>query len=221
MELPTENRRTAVLALAVLGVLLAAVLTVFTVFDGGDDQQSGDGGTAASASAPANQGQGGTDGGTGRPGPGAATPIVSLTDLAKAHQVMARYMAGLSTYDHDSSQASWSAPLIGLTTDEPQIKQATVLPSGKVWATCKAEQCSSKGTAVVERDALIADDLVRGSGRTISSLVKVTTTRVAAGKTSTESAEWLVSAKEDSGAWLVSGFNVFGLGDLGSDESGE
>ncbi|MGV4986297.1 hypothetical protein ACVB8X_09035 [Streptomyces sp. NRAIS4] len=223
MELPAENRRTALLALTVLGVLLAAVLTVFTVFDG-DDEPSG-GGTAASApaSASANQGQGGTDGAdSGQSGAAAATPIVSQPELVKAHALMTRYMAGLNTYDHSSSAGSWSAPLLRLTTDEPQMKQATVLPSGKAWATCQAGRCSSKGSAEVVRDAVISDDLVRGSGRSISSLVKVTATRTAGGSTTTESNRWLVTVKEDGGQWLVSGFNVFGLGDVGaSAESGE
>ncbi|AOR33069.1 hypothetical protein BFF78_20165 [Streptomyces fodineus] len=224
MELPADNRRTALLALTVLGVLLAAVLTVFTVFDG-DDGHSGAGGTAASAPASANQEQGTTGAGTGRPGAAAATPIVSLPEVVKAHAVMTRYMAGLNTYDHRSSTASWSAPLLRLTSGEPQMKQTTVLPSGKEWATCQAERCSSKGSAEVVRDAVISDDVARGSGRTISSLVTVTATRVAGGSTTTESNRWLVTVKEDGGPggqWVVSGFNVFGLGDLGaSAESGE
>ncbi|MEU6088417.1 hypothetical protein ABZ865_16620 [Streptomyces sp. NPDC047085] len=221
MELPAENKRAALLALAVLGVLLVGVLTVFTVFDG-DDEQSGDGGTTAQTSAPANPGQDAGDAGSDRPGAAAAAPIVSLPEVAKAHEAMTRYMAGLNTYDHSSSTRSWQAPLLQLTTGEPQMKQVTVLPSGRTWAQCQAEHCSSKGTAVVERDAVISDDLVRGSGRTISSLVKVTTTRVAAGKSTTESNEWLVSVKEEGREWVVSGFDVFGLGDAGaSAESGE
>ncbi|MEU4932137.1 hypothetical protein AB0G54_37495 [Streptomyces yokosukanensis] len=221
MELPAENKRAALLALATLGVLLVAVLTVFTVFDG-DDEQSGNGGAVASSPAPANQGEdtGGT--GTGRPGAAAATPIVSVPELVRAHAVMTQYMAGLNTYDHNSSTATWDAPLLAMTTGELQMKQATVLPSGKQWAKCEAENCSSKGTALVVRDAVISDDLVRGSGRTVSSLVKVTTTRVSAGKSTTETDEWLVSAKDSGGEWLVSGFNVFGLGDVGaSADSGE
>ncbi|MFC9926967.1 hypothetical protein [Streptomyces sp. NPDC127190] len=222
MELPAENKRAALLALAVLGVLLVAVLAVLTFFSGDNEETSGSSGTTPSASAPADQGDGSTSGSAGRPGAPAATPIVSLAELAKAHAVMTQYMAGLNTYDHNSSTASWSPPLLELTTGELQMKQLTALPSGKTWAECKAGSCSSKGTAVVERDAVISDDLVRGSGRTISSLVKVTTTRVTSGKSTTESTEWLVSAKENGGQWLVNGFNIFGLGDVGaSDESGE
>ncbi|MFF7357603.1 hypothetical protein ACFZA1_34015 [Streptomyces filipinensis] len=221
MELPAENKRAALLALATLGVLLVAVITVLTVFNGDDDEPSGNGGTVASAPAPGSQGQGTDSAGAGRPG-AAATPIVSVPELAKAHAVMTQYMAGLNTYDHKSSAASWSAPLLALTTGELQMKQATILPSGKQWATCEAEHCSSKGTALVVRDAVISDDLVRGSGRTVSSLVKVTTTHVSADKSTTETDEWLVSAKDNGGEWLVSGFNVFGLGDVGaSADSGE
>lgn len=101
------------------------------------------------------------------------------------------------------------------------MKQLTVLPTGKAWATCEAEQCSSKGTAVVERDAVISDDLVRDSGRSISSLVEVKATRTEGGETTTESNQWLVSVQEVNGKWVVSGFDIFGLGDVGaSDDSG-
>ncbi|MET7881732.1 hypothetical protein [Streptomyces avermitilis] len=224
MELPAENKRAGLLALAVLGVLLVAVLTVFTVFDGDDG-----GADEAAPAAPSGQSDAGSGAGSGGQDDanadestgGAPTPIVALSEVAKAHTVMATYMAGLSTYDHTSKAPAWSAPLLRLTTDDTQMKQATTLPTGKEWALCQAAKCSSKGAAVVVRDAVISDDVVRGSGRTISSLVRVTATRTTDGKTSTESNRWLVSVTEDSGHWIVSGFDVFGLGDVGaSDESG-
>lgn len=222
MELPEENKRTGLLALAVLGVLLAAVLTVFTVFDG--DDGGGDAGKAAPAATADERDGAGAGSGTDsdKPAAGAATPIVELSEVAEVHTVMTKYMAGLSTYDHTSQASAWSAQLLPLTTDDTQMKQLTTLPTGKAWATCRAQKCSSKATAVVERDAVISDDLVRGSGRSISSLVKVTVTREAGGEESSESNQWLVTAKEDGGQWVVSGFDVFGLGDVGaSDESGE
>ncbi|MFJ1808690.1 MULTISPECIES: hypothetical protein [unclassified Streptomyces] len=222
MELPAENKRTALLPLVVLGVLLILVLTVFTVFDG--DGDGGDGGNAAPAAT--SGGQNGADANSGSSGSGApsggATPIVEPAEVARAHAVMAHYMAGLTTYDHTSKTGAWSAPLLELTTDDTRMKQVTVLPSGKEWATCQAEECSSKGAAVVERDAVIADDVVRDSGRTISSVVKVTATHTSGGQSSTEENEWLVTVKEDDGQWEVSGFDVFGLGNVGaSDDSGE
>ncbi|MGQ4402724.1 hypothetical protein ACN6K4_003530 [Streptomyces hayashii] len=219
MELPADNKRTALLPLVVLGALLVIVLTVFTVFDGDDGD---DGGAAPVATAEGKNGAGaGTGSRSAAPG-GGATPIVEGSEVAEAHAVMVRYMAGLTTYDHTSTAPAWSAPLLGLTSGDPRMKQATVLPSGKEWATCQAEECSSKGTAVVERDALMADDLVRDSGRTISTLVKVTAEHTAGGRSSTEENEWLVTVKEDGAGWKVSGFDVFGLGDVGaSDDSGE
>lgn len=226
MELPAENKRAGLLALAVLGVLLVAVLTVFTVFDGDD----GGGADEAAPAGPSGQSDVGSDTGPGgqddantdEPAGGAPTPIVALSEVAKAHTVMATYMAGLSTYDHTSKAPAWSAPLLRLTTDDTQMKQATALPTGKEWALCQAARCSSKGVAVVVRDAVISDDVVRGSGRTISSVVKVTSAREADGKKSTESNRWLVSVRESGdGQWAVSGFDIFGLGDVGaSDESG-
>jgi hypothetical protein len=225
VELPAENKRTALLPLVVLGALLILVLTVFTVFDGDD---GGDDGTDAAPAATSGGRNGaaadaGASGSSGSDAPsGGATPIVEPSEVAEAHAVMARYMAGLTTYDHTSKAAAWSTPLLGLTTGDTQMKQATVLPSGKEWATCQAQECSSKGAAVVERDAVIADDVVRGSGRTISSLVKVTTTHTSGGQSSTEENEWLVTVKEDGTRWEVSGFDVFGLGNVGSSEdSGE
>ncbi|MFJ8507678.1 hypothetical protein [Streptomyces avermitilis] len=223
MELPAENKRTGLLALAVLGVLLVAVLTVFTVFDGGGDS----GGTAAptATSGPGDKGTGGQDDADADADPsagGAPTPIVPLSEVAKAHTVMATYMAGLSTYDHTSKAPAWRTPLLRLTTGDPRMKQTTTLPTGKEWAVCAAEKCASKGAAVVVRDAVISDDVVRDSGRTISSVVRVTASRTTGGATTTESNKWLVSVQEDDGQWVVSGFDVFGLGDVGaSDESGE
>ncbi|WP_037676819.1 hypothetical protein [Streptomyces griseus] len=226
MEPSAENKRTGLLALGVLGFLLIAVLTVFTVFDTDD---GGDGDEAGGSTAPtATSEQSGTgSGGQGASGDGdasrgtAVAPIVSVSEAAKAHAVMARYMAGLTTYDHASNAASWSAPLLRLTMGDARMKAATSLPTGKEWATCKAERCSSKGKAVVARDAVVSDDVVRDSGRSISSVVEVTATHTADGQTTTESNQWLVTVKETSGEWVVSGFDVFGLGDVGaSDDSG-
>ncbi|GGV05450.1 hypothetical protein GCM10010260_48300 [Streptomyces filipinensis] len=221
MELPEENKRAGLLALAVLGVLLVAVLTVFTVFDGSDGEDKSGGSPAPSATTGQGGSGSGTDTGAGDAKGGAAEPIMTSAEATSAHEAMAQYMAGLNTYDHSSDTATWSAPLLRLTTDDIRMKQLTALPTGKAWAACLADRCSSKGTAVVVRDAVISDDLVRGSGRSISSLVKVTATRTAGGRTTTESNRWLVSVKEVSGRWLVSGFDVFGLGDVGaSDDSG-
>ncbi|MGW1785912.1 hypothetical protein ACWCQQ_43565 [Streptomyces sp. NPDC002143] len=225
MELPAENKRTGLMALGVLGFLLIAVLTVFTVFDGDDGGDGGDenGGSAAPS---ATSGQSDTDSGGQGSGDGgsqdtAIAPIVSTSEAAKAHAVMVQYMAGLTTYDYSSKAATWSAPLLRLTMNDAQMQQATSLPTGKEWATCQADQCSSKGAAVVVRDAVVSDDVVRDSGRSISSLVKVTATHTADGKTTTESNQWLVTVKEDNSQWVVSGFDVFGLGDVGaSDDSG-
>lgn len=228
MELPEENKRTGLLALGVLGVLLIAVLTVFTVFDG-DDGSEEDGDSAAPT---ATAGQGGTGSGgqdtsdsdedtTGEGRDAATVPIVSVAEAAEAHGIMTRYMAGINTYDHTAKSATWRAPLLELTLNDERMKELTALPTGKAWATCQAEQCASKGTAVVERDAVISDDLVRGSGRSISSLVEVKATRTEGGETTTESNQWLVSVQEVNGKWVVSGFDIFGLGDVGaSDDSG-
>ncbi|KUN10528.1 hypothetical protein AQI95_02120 [Streptomyces yokosukanensis] len=225
MELPEENKRTGLLALAVLGVLLVAVLTVFTVFDGSDGGDEGGGSPAPTATT----GPGGSGSGSGEAADsgaddakgGAVDPIMTSAEATAAHEAMAQYMAGLNTYDHTTGTSAWSAPLLRLTTNDTRMKQVTSLPTGKEWATCQAERCSAKGTAVVVRDAIVSSDLVRGSGRSISSLVKVTATRTADGRTTTESNRWLVSVKEVDGRWLVSGFDVFGLGDVGaSDDSG-
>ncbi|OQR63754.1 hypothetical protein B6E66_12475 [Streptomyces maremycinicus] len=225
MDLPAENKRTGLLALGVLGFLLIAVLTVFTVFDGDD---GGDDGDAKGGSATPTATSGGSDTGSDGEGTGgdgtqntAVAPIVSASEALKAHAAMVQYMSGLTTYDHSSDAATWSAPLLRLTTDDDRMKAATSLPTGKEWATCEAQQCSSKGTAVVVRDALVSDDLVRDSGRSMSTLVEVTATHTADGETTTESNQWLVTVKENDGDWIVSGFDVFGLGDVGaSDDSG-
>jgi hypothetical protein len=223
VELPAENKRTALLALAVLGALLATALTVFIVFDG-DDEDAGGGSAASAAPSAGKSGSGGAgaDSGSDEPGDADATPIVPLAEVAEAHTVMSEYMAGINTYDHKSNAVTWVPPLLELTADDTRMKQLTRLPSGKAWATCQAEQCESKGTAVVVRDAVISDDLVRDSGRSISSLVKATSTVTAGGESTTESNEWLVTVQEDRGRWVVSGFDIFGLGDVGaSEESGE
>lgn len=149
MDLPAENKRTGLLALGVLGFLLIAVLTVFTVFDGDDE---GDGGDVKDGSAvptaTAGGGAAGSDG-EGADGDGsqstAVAPIVSAAEAVKAHAAMVQYMAGLTTYDHESNAATWSAPLVRLTTNDDRMKAATSLPTGKEWATCQAEQCSSQG----------------------------------------------------------------------------
>jgi hypothetical protein len=224
--MPEENKRTGLLALGVLGVLLIAVLTVFTVFDGDDDSDQ----NSDSATPTATAGENGTNAGSGGEEDSDTTggnknsvtaPIVSVAEAADAHDVMVRYMAGINTYDHTAKVATWQAPLLELTLNDARMKQLTVLPTGKEWATCAAEQCSSKGTAVVERDAVISDDLVRDSGRSMSSLVKVTARRTMGDDTTTESNQWLVSVQEVNGKWAVSGFDIFGLGDVGaSDDSG-
>jgi hypothetical protein len=222
VELPEENKRTGLLALAVLGVLLVAVLTVFTVFDGSDGADGGGkGGGSPAPTVTSGQGGSGSGGGAGDAKGGTVAPILTSAEAAEAHDVMARYMAGLNTYDYNSRTAAWSTPLLRLTTGDMRMKQVTALPTGKEWATCRAGQCSSKGAAVVVRDAIVSDDLVRDSGRSISSLVKVTVTHTAGGTSTTESNQWLVTIKETGGQWLVSGFDVFGLGDVGaSDDSG-
>lgn len=225
MDLPEENKRTGLLALGVLGFLLIAVLTVFTVFDGDDGGDDGDAqGGSAAPSATAGQNGAGSDGqgsGGGASTGAAVAPIVSAAESAEAHAVMVRYMSGLTTYDHASKAATWSAPLLALTTRDSQMKQATALPTGKQWATCQAGQCSSTGQAVVVRDAVVSSDVVGDSGRSISSLVEVKAAYTVNGETTTESNRWLVTVQEDSGDWLVSGFDVFGLGNVGaSDDSG-
>jgi hypothetical protein len=229
VELPEENKRTGLLALGVLGVLLIAVLTVFTVFDGDDGSDENGGSAAPTATAGQNGGAGSggqdtSDSDEDTQGGSRSTttvPIVSVAEATEAHEIMTRYMAGINTYDHTAKSAAWQAPLLDLTLNDARMKELTALPTGKAWATCQAGQCTSKGTAVVRRDAVISDDLVRDSGRSISSLVEVKATRTEGGETTTESNQWLVSVQEVNGKWVVSGFDIFGLGDVGaSDDSG-
>ncbi|MGW7361916.1 hypothetical protein ACWGI8_00450 [Streptomyces sp. NPDC054841] len=228
MESPAENKRSAVLALAVLGVLLVGALVLFTVFDGEDDTDAVSGGKPAAGATQdsGDSGDSGDGGGTKDSGnaPGAAaTPIVPLDDVEAAHRVMAGYMAGLNTYEHTDKDASWASPLLALTTRDEALKQETTLPSGKEWDACLAARCASEGKAVVVRDAMIADDLTRGSGKTISSVVKVTATRSEDGRaTGTETNSWLVSVQKSGSEWKVSAFDLYGLGNVGaSDETGE
>ncbi|MBZ3907014.1 hypothetical protein [Streptomyces griseiscabiei] len=222
MELPADDKRTGLLALGVLGILFVLVLVMFTVFDG-DEEGGEEDGPAAAATGQADsatQGQSSSD--TDEPSGGGPSPIVTSAELSRAHAVMARYMAGITTYDHRSDSGAWRGPLLELTTGETRMKQVTTLPTGKAWDTCVAEKCSSKGEADVVRDAVISADVTRNSGRSISSLVKVTATVTASGDTTTETNRWLVSVEEKSGQWVVSGFDVFGLGDVGaSDQAGE
>lgn len=220
MDSPAENKRTAVLALVVMGVLLVGALVVFTVFNGEDDSEAPTG-TAPTASA-ANDGkaQNGDDG--ARPAAGAPRPIVPPAEVAEAHRVMTDYMAGLSTYEHTDKDASWAPPLLALTTRDEALKQETALPSGKEWGACLAARCSSEGRATVVRDAMIADDLTRGSGQMISSVVNVTATRSEGGEeTGTESNSWLVTAQKRGSGWQVSGFDLFGLGNVGASDETE
>ncbi|MCS0635013.1 hypothetical protein NX801_04940 [Streptomyces sp. LP05-1] len=162
----------------------------------------------------------GTSGGTA-PGP-AATYIVPLAEVAEAHRVMAGYMAGLSTYAHTDENASWAPPLLAMTTGDEDLKRDTALPSGKEWGACATARCSSAGQARVVRDAMIADDLMRGSGASISSVVSVTAARSENGRaTTTETNSWLVTARRSGGTWQVSAFDLYGLGNVGaSDQAG-
>ncbi|MCH0542659.1 hypothetical protein I3F58_24485 [Streptomyces sp. MUM 203J] len=232
MESPAENKRTMALALAVLGLLLVGALTVLILFE---DDGDGDGASADPPSATGSpDAAGGAANGSGS-GDGKAAvngssgtaprPIVSTEELVQAHEVMTAYMAGLSTYSYTDDNASWSKPLLARTTGDPALEQETALPTGKAWDTCVAARCTSQGTATVERDAMIADDLNRGSGKTVSSLVKVTATRTEDGEAGvTETNSWLVTARQTGGpnGWKVSAFSLFGLGNVGaSDEAGE
>ncbi|WP_411084037.1 hypothetical protein [Streptomyces sp. cmx-18-6] len=218
MESPAENKRSAVLALAALGVLLAGALVVLTVFDGEDDDTD-DAPSAAEPTASAPQDAGSATGAPSSPAPGAVTPIVTPDEVVEAHQAMAGYMAGLNTYRHTDQGASWAPPLLALTTDDTRMRQETALPTGKEWDGCAVARCSSEGKATVVRDAMIADDITRGSGQMISSVVNVTATRAENGATTgTETNSWLVTAKNDSGKWKVSGFDLYGLGNVGSSD---
>ncbi|WP_217179197.1 hypothetical protein [Streptomyces sp. AC495_CC817] len=222
MELPADDKRTGLLALGVLGILFVLVLVMFTVFDG-DDEGGEEDGPAVAASGQADTTTGGQDSSDpDESSGGGPAPIVTGAELSRAHAVMVRYMAGINTYDHRSDSGAWSGPLLELTTEDTRMKQVTALPTGKAWDTCVVEKCSSEGDAEVVRDAVISADVARNSGRSISSLVKVTATATAAGETTTQTNRWLVSVEEKSGRWVVSGFDIFGLGDAGaSDQAGE
>ncbi|MEU6309817.1 hypothetical protein [Streptomyces sp. NPDC047014] len=230
MESPAENKRSAALALAVLGVLLIASLVVLVVFDGDDDTDDpSNGGKSPSAAAQDKNGDpgsgtGGTgDGGAARPATDSVPPIVTPQELAEAHRAMAAYMSGLSTYKYTDQNATWSKPLLGLTVADERMKGLTALPTGKDWDTCQAARCASTGKATVVRDGMIAQDLVSGGGSLVSSVVTLTSVRTENGKqTRTETNSWLVSTRKDAGSWKVSGFDLQGLGNVGSsDKTGD
>ncbi|MCY0922775.1 MULTISPECIES: hypothetical protein [unclassified Streptomyces] len=230
MESPAENKRSAALALAILGVLLIVSLVVLTVFDGEDDAENPPDGKASSTAGPGKEagtaGGGGSDdegGQTGAGGVDGVPPIVTPEELSEAHRAMAAYMTGLSTYRYTDQSAGWAKPLLELTVRDAQMKALTVLPTGKDWATCQVARCTSAGKATVVRDGMIAQDLVKGGGSLVSSVVSVTATRTEGGKqTRTETNSWLVSSRKEAGAWKVSSFNLQGLGNVGaSDEAGE
>ncbi|MFI5544890.1 hypothetical protein ACIA6E_14095 [Streptomyces sp. NPDC051815] len=225
MESPAENKRSAALALAVLGVLLIGSLVVLLVFDGEDEADPTADGKAPSASAQGKDASaaGGANGGAGEgPQAGGADsvpPIVSPEELAEAHRAMAAYMAGLSTYTYTDQSAAWAKPLLDLTVSDDRMQTLTALPTGKAWDTCKAARCSSTGKASVLRDGMIAQDLVNGGGSLVSSVVSLTSVRSENGKqTLTETNSWLVSARKHAGVWKVSGFDLQGLGNVGTDE---
>ncbi|MFD8934637.1 hypothetical protein ACFV0R_05170 [Streptomyces sp. NPDC059578] len=221
MELPADDKRTGLLALGVLGVLLVLVIVMFTVFDE-DGEEEGPATAATGQADSATGAKNSPDSDSDAPSAGGPAPIVTGTELSRAHAVMAQYMARINTYDHRSDSRAWSVPLLELTTEDTRMKQVTALPTGKAWDTCVVEKCTSKGEADVVRDAVISVDLVRNSGRSISSVVKVTATVTSTGDTSTQTNRWLVSVEEKSGQWVVSGVDVFGLGDVGaSDQAGE
>lgn len=229
MESPAENKRTAALALAVLGLLMVGAVLVLTLFDGSDDT-SDEGSSTPSATSGATEGGSGGGSADNKPSDGPAggahsvEPILSQAEADAAHQLMTTYMAGLTTYAHTDDKTSWAAPLLALTTNDPQLQRDTALPTGKAWDTCKAAKCASRGTATVVRDAMVADDLVRGGGRMISSQVKVTSTLSEDGRTTgTESNSWLVTVRDSGGGtWKVSSVSLFGLGNVGaSDQAGE
>ncbi|WP_137993579.1 hypothetical protein [Streptomyces vilmorinianum] len=225
MESPADNKRTAALALAILGLLMVGALVVLTVFDG--DDESSDAGEPAVTSTPADGNTGASGSSDGKPSgsdaSGAVKPILTQAEAAAAHQRMTEYMVGINTYTHTDESAAWAEPLLALTNGDPQLKQDTALPTGKAWATCVATRCASRGTATVLRDAMVADDLVRGGGKTVSSLVEVKATRSEDGKeTGTETNSWLVTVRAGGGSWQVSSVSLFGLGNVGaSDQAGE
>ncbi|MEU7034227.1 hypothetical protein ABZ958_11155 [Streptomyces sp. NPDC046237] len=224
MESPADNKRTAALALAILGLLMVGALVVLTVFDG--DDESPDAGEPAVTSAPADGNTGGSGSPDGKPSgrdASAVEPILTQAEAAAAHQRMTDYMVGINTYTHTDENAAWAEPLLALTNGDRQLKQDTALPTGKTWATCVAAKCASRGTATVVRDAMVADDLVRGGGKSVSSLVEVKAFRSENGKESgTESNSWLVTVRESGGGtWQVSSVSLFGLGNVGaSDQAG-
>lgn len=229
MESPAENKRTAALALAILGLLMVGAFVVLIFFNGDDDTSDDASGNPSVTSAPPDGSSGGSAGGDGKPsdgttsGAGAVDPILTQAEAAAAHKVMTDYMAGLSTYAYTDKSATWAKPLLSLTTGDPQLRQDTALPTGKAWDTCVAAKCASRGTAVVSRDAMVADDLVRGAGRTVSSLVEVTAARSEDGRnTGTETNSWLVTVRGVGGdTWQVSAVSIFGLGNVGaSDQAG-
>ncbi|MGW0749962.1 hypothetical protein [Streptomyces sp. NPDC002587] len=230
MESPAENKRSAALALAILGVLLIASLVMFTVFDGEDDTKDPSDGKAPATSAQgkdagmaSGNGNGGDGEQTGASDTDAVPPIVTARELAEAHRAMAAYMAGLSTYKYTDQNATWAKPLLELTVGDEQMKALTALPTAKDWATCQAARCTSAGKATVVRDGMIAQDLVNGGGSMVSSVVSLTSTRSENGKqTRTETNSWLVSSRKAGGTWKVSAFNLQGLGNVGaSDKAGE
>ncbi|MEU6983142.1 hypothetical protein ABZ946_06925 [Streptomyces sp. NPDC046324] len=224
MESPADNKRTAALALAILGLLMVGALVVLTVFDG--DDESSDAGESAVTSAPTEGSTGASGSSDGKPSGGDASavdPILAEAEAVAAHKRMTDYMVGINTYTHTDKNAAWAAPLLALTTQDRQLRQDTALPTGKAWATCVAAKCASRGTATVVRDAMVANDLVRGSGRSVSSLVEVTAVRSENGKeTGKETNSWLVTVRDSGGgAWQVSSVSLFGLGNVGaSDQAG-
>ncbi|MFE5968323.1 hypothetical protein [Streptomyces sp. NPDC056463] len=224
MESPADNKRTAALALAILGLLMIGAVVVLILFDGADESPDTANPSVTSAPAEGSSGSASADGKpSGSNGSHAVKPILTEADAAAAHQRMTDYMTGLNTYTYTDRNAPWAAPLLALTTGDRQLKQDTALPTGKEWATCVAAQCASRGTATVVRDAMVADDLVRGGGKTVSSLVEAKATRSEAGKeTVTESNSWLVTVRESGGGtWQVSSVSLFGLGNVGaSDQAG-
>ncbi|MEU4270105.1 hypothetical protein [Streptomyces sp. NPDC026092] len=225
MESPADNKRNAALALAVLGLLMVGALVVLTLFNGDEDTsgEKSEGSTAPSAPAGGSSGSGSSDNKGGVSDAGAVKPILAPAEAAAAHKVMSDYMVGLNTYAHTDKNASWAAPLLVLTTEDRQLRQDTALPTGKAWDTCVAAKCASRGKATVLRDAMVADDLVNGSGITLSSLVEVTATRSEDGRnTGTETNSWLVTVQgTHGGSWLVSNVSIYGLGNVGtSDQAG-
>ncbi|MFJ9940664.1 hypothetical protein [Streptomyces erythrochromogenes] len=227
MDSPAENKRSAVLALALLGALLVGSLVVLVVFDGEDGAEADAKPETTTATRSAGTGTGtGTGAGSGAgaaaPQSGAASgvpPIVQPDDLGEAHRAMAEYMAGLNTFKYSDETTSWAPRLLALTEGGERMKKLTVLPTGKAWAVCQQSKCSSEGQAFVRRDALIADELTRGSGQAISSVVEVTATRSNDGtKAETETNTWLVSARKSGGTWQVNGFDIYGLGNVGAPE---